>query len=212
MQVLFRFPLICLAFAVCLPAAKAQFLDSIRSALNQKPSPYFKIDSRNSFIADQSAKILGFKAGAEFANRLRIGSGYNLLTRHSPGLDEKITLQSAEYKAILKFSYLALYMDYVYYKTKRWEAAVSVQLGAGFSKYQYTAADGAKVQMNKKSVVLYELGIEGTYKVTKWFGIGLGTGMRIMLVNNNAIDKKFNSAIYILKFRIFPKEVYRLIF
>ena len=190
------------------------FIDSIQAGLKKTPKFIFKFDTRNSFIANQSARIFGWKIGVEFGNTLRIGGGFYTLVKHSSALDKTIfdangtdTLATAK----LMFNYIAYFVDYIFYKKKKWEFSIPLQIGIGRSRYEYTGQDGSLIRLARKTVLLYEPAITGHYKVTKWFGIGMGAGFRIMLINNKALDRKFNSPIYILKIKIFLGDIYRAI-
>lgn len=189
------------------------FIDSIQAGLKKTPKFIFKFDTRNSFIANQSARIFGWKVGAEFGNTLRIGGGFYVLVKHSPALDKIIYNDANEVidTATLKFYYIAYFVDYIFYKRKKWEFSIPLQIGIGSSRYKYTDQNNSLIQLARKTVLLYEPAITGHYKITKWFGVGMGAGYRIMLINNKALDKKFNSAIYILKIKIFLGDIYRAI-
>ena len=129
------------------------------------------------------------------------------MTKYGSGLDKIIDGDTAT----LKFNYIAYFVEYVFYKRRRWEFSIPLQIGIGSSRYEYTDQNSSLIQLDRKTVVLYEPAITGHYKITKWFGVGMGAGFRIMLVNNKALDKKFNSPIYILKAKIFLGDIYRAI-
>jgi len=201
--------LILVGFTVC----KAQFIDSIYSVMKTKPKIIFRFDSRNSFIDNSRAKIFGWKVGVEFDKRIRIGGGFsNLVDRHDPSLD-KVIYESNGLDtfriATLRFSYISYFIDYIFLNTRRWEFSVPIQLGFGGSRYKYRD-ENAKLQIhNAKSVLLFEPALSVQYKITKWIGLGTGAGYRLMLLNNKAIEKKFNSPIYIFKFKIFFGGVFQ---
>ena len=187
--------------------ASSQFLDSIRLSLKKNPKFLFKFDTRNSFIANQSARIFGWNVGVEFGKTLRIGGGFHTLIKHGSALDKIIDGDTA----ILKFNYFAYFIDYVFYKRKKWEFSIPLQIGIGSSRYEFTDQNSSLIKLERKIVVLYEPAITGHYKITKWFGVGMGAGFRIMIVNNKALDKKFNSPIYILNVKIFLGDIYKAI-
>lgn len=193
--------------------SKAQVVDTIHTAMKTKPKIIFRFDSRNSFIDNSRAKIFGWKIGVEFNNLIRIGGGFSsLVSNHNPSLDKVIyeenlidTFRIAE----LQFDYICYFIDYIFFSTRRWEFSVPVQIGIGGSKYEYMD-ENSKLQVhNAKSVIMFEPAISIQYKITKWFGLGAGAGYRLMLINNRAIDKKFNSPIYIFKFKVFLGDIVR---
>jgi hypothetical protein len=193
--------------------AKCQFLDSIRVALQTKPKFLFKFDSRNSFVSNQSARIFGWKIGADFNGKFRIGGGLSSLSaNHSPLLDRVVFAANNKdtiYIAKLSFNYVSYFVDYVFFANKKWEFSIPVQIGIGSSYYSYTADSLGEQQIDRGGIILYEPAITGQYKLTKWFGLGFGAGFRLMLVNNKAIDNKFNSPIYIFKAKVFLAELLR---
>jgi len=148
----------------------------------------------------------------EFNERFRIGGGFsNLSKNHSPFLDRNINDGDSVYLAKLKFNYIAYFVEYVFYNRKKWEFSVPIQLGIGSSKYQYTDKDGNEKDVDKNVIILYEPAITGQFKITRWFGVGVGAGFRIMLLNNKAIEEGFNSPIYIFKLKVFFGEIYKAV-
>jgi len=149
----------------------------------------------------------------EFGDKFRVGGGFNqLVTRHHPSLDRVIYVPNGTdtmHIAKLKFYYMAYFIDYVFYSNGKWEFSIPMQFGIGSSKYQYKDLTGHTIQIDKKPIILYEPAVTGQFKITKWFGVGMGAGFRIMLLNNKAVDEKFNSFIYILKLKVFFEEIYR---
>ena len=208
-----RFLICILIFAGLLSVqpVKSQFLDDIRAALKTKPKFLFKFDSRNSFVSNQRARIFGWKIGADFNGKFRIGGGFNSLSgRHSPFFDRVVFAANNKdtlYVARLSFNYISYFVDYVFFANKKWEFSIPIQMGIGSSYYSYTADSIGEQQIDRGGIILYEPAITGQYKFTKWFGLGFGAGFRLMLVNNKAIDNKFNSPIYIFKAKVFLAEI-----
>ncbi len=67
-------------FSVCCNLGSyAHFFDSIRTSLKHKPRFDAKIDSRNGFVSENVARIIGLKIGLDFNETFKIGAGYNLL-------------------------------------------------------------------------------------------------------------------------------------
>ncbi len=85
-------------------------------------------------------------------------------------------------------------------------------MGIGLSQYDYRDEDGKKHTIGQSGILLYEPALSGQYKITRWFGLGMGAGFRIMLINNKGISSRFNSPIYIFKIKVFFGEIYRSIF
>ncbi|MBI2967449.1 MAG: hypothetical protein HYY40_06520 [Bacteroidetes bacterium] len=172
------------------------------TALRQKPKITVNLDTRNAFITNGRVKFTGIKAGLDFGKTIKFGAGYHFL-------------QTPIYRDTLQFrvAYVALYGEYIFLKSKRWEFSLPVQLGAGNSSYEYTDnTTGLKNRINEKMIVLYEPALAAQYKFFKWLGFGMGMGYRIMLVNNKAIDEKMTSPIYVFHLKVFPGVIIRGIF
>src|SRR5687767_4963433 len=113
-------------------------MDSLSDVFKHKYSVDARFESRYSFIDHQVINVTGLRLGVAFQRKLRIGGGISWLrsevtnnlnsTKASDGND---TL--AKY---LKFVYLCYYMDFVFYKNKRWQLSVPIQLGTGVSWFQ----------------------------------------------------------------------------
>jgi hypothetical protein len=190
----------------------AQLIDSIAKHFEVKPKFSARFDSRNSFIASQNARIIGVKIGWEYNNAIKIGIGYNRLESKiskpkyffNNEFNSYDTLQS-----FLKFEYLTPYFEYVFFKTKRWEHAIPVQIGIGNSRYEYVDLKGIVHYENYRPVVLYEPAMTTQYKIFPWIGIGAGVGYRLILVGNRQINKNLNSPIYIFRVMVFLGDLYK---
>lgn len=195
------------------PGAEAQVMDTLRASIARKARFTFKLDTRNSFITNRRAEIFGVKLGVEFDRKLRIGGGVHWLTSKlhkrtyltsSAGLPDSVD-------ARLSFRYFAYYIEYVFYKTNRWELSIPFQLGLGDSRYRYDY-EGNSFVTGRKMVVIYEPGISTQYKVLRWLGAGADVGLRVMVVNNKAIKENFNSPMYAFKVLIWYDELYKMAF
>jgi len=177
--------------------------DSLKQVFKNVPSPTIKIDTRNSFITGQSARVYGVKIGLSYGKRLSFGLGYNWL--HSE-IEEQIALPTGTVTGLIKLKYIAPFIDYSFYKKGKWEANVPVQIGFGRSFIQVKEKTGNS-NLAWQSVVLYEPTMTIEYKVLNLFGLGGGIGYRIMLKNNELIDQQFSSPVYVLRFRVIFDEL-----
>lgn len=171
------------------------------------------MDSRNSFITNSRAEISGIKLGVEFGKKLRVGGGYHWLSS-SLYKDREIrsitgVMDTAE--ARLQLRYFAYYIEYVYYKTKRWELSIPFQLGVGDTRYTYSF-EGKKYVENPRVVMIYEPSISMQYKFFRWLGAGADVGARVMFVNNKAIKQNLNSPTYAFKLLIWYDELFKMAF
>lgn len=192
--------------------SRAQFVDSISDAILSKPKLSIRLDNRFSFTASTPSKIVAFKVGAEFKDKFRVGGGYNLLNStltkpvyiNENNVDTSLT-------SYLKMSYMSYFIEYVFYRDKRWEFSIPLQIGVGNTHYEYNYG-GFKFRNNWSVIVNYEASVSGHYRIIKWFGIGAGFGYQLMLKDNPAIEENFNTPIYVIKFKIFLGDIYRSVF
>lgn len=191
---------------------KAQLKDSLAKHFNVKPKFSARLDSRNSFVATQNARIFGIKIGWEYNDAIKLGIGYNRLDSKISKPRYEINNETSGFdtlESVLKFEYLSPFFEYVFFKTKRWEHAIPVQIGIGNSRYEYIDKSGIVHYENYRPVVLYEPAMTTQYKIFPWIGIGAGVGYRLMLVGNRQINDNFNSPIYILRLKVFLGDFYR---
>lgn len=199
---------------VCCVTIKAQFLDTLHDVFNHKSSIDARFESRNSFIDNQIISISGLRLGVAFQRKMRVGGGVNWLksdfhedfyTQNESGKIDTITKH-------LKLVYLSYYVDFVFYKTKRWQLSVPIQAGTGFSWWQ----DKKQYYMNspekKYFLFLYEPGITAQFKVLRWFGLGADVAYRFTLKNNKKIGEHLNSPTYSFKVLVWFDQLYYELF
>ena len=118
--------------------AKAQFMDTLHDVINRKSSIDARIESRNSFINNRIISITGVRLGIAFQRKLRIGGGISWLKsdfkRNFYSLNENGKTDTVVKH--LKLAYIDYYIDFVFYKTKRWQLSVPIQAGTGFAWWQ----------------------------------------------------------------------------
>lgn len=194
--------------------ANAQMADSLQQWFSKRPRLAFFFDSRNSFISDRRASIWGVKLGAEFGGKLTFGAGYN---QHTNNLTKTIFTPNAiggidETTAELRFAYVSFFARYMYYQSEHWKFSVTpVQIGIGRSRYDYDY-NGLSYRVDKRTVLVYEMGISASYKIFRWLGVGADLGLRLMLRNNKAIPENFNSPIYSFYGIIYWGELFKIAF
>lgn len=193
--------------------ARGQVMDSLRAGIDRKASFIFKLDTRNSFISNRRGEIFGIKLGVEFDKKLRVGGGVHWLT--SPLTSDRIVTSSTgaplTIPAYLQLRYLAYYVEYVYFKTKRWELSIPFQFGVGDTRYKYDHGGRPHID-SKKIIAIYEPGVSTQFKIFRWLGVGADIGLRVMVINNKAIKENFNSPTYAFKLLIWYDELYKMAF
>lgn len=198
--------IILLTSCVDMKAQTINLSDSLYHVFHNKPTPSFKVDTRNSFITGNHAKVYGIKAGLNFRKTLTVGIGYNFI---GTSLTEEIIVGREVYYAQIKMRYIAPFIEYSFYKKGPWEAMVPVQFGIGSSFIQHEV-NGERHNIRKDNVLLYEPGMSVEYKIFNILGVGGGIGYRIMLKNNKEINQQFTSPVYVIRIRLIFDEVLRL--
>ena len=200
--------LLALLLSVCTDV-KAQFLDSIKTSFSHTPRPDLKIDSRNSFITQYYAQIMGVKAGLNFNNTVKLGVGYNWLA--SRITREKTIInangESEKVDALLKFAYFSPYMEYTFFRNRKWDISIPVLIGLGWSYYRYHNVLANPIKIDQSFTLLYEPYMTAHYQVIKWVAVGAGVGYRLVLVGNKDLGENFNSPIYVIKIKLLLGEI-----
>lgn len=193
-------------------ALPEDFEKVILNSLKTKPKLFFKFDSRNSFISSQKAFINGFKIGLDYNNVMRIGGGIAYLQGDILKDYKNIYYPGSTTVARLHFNYFNSFAEYVFFKNKKWQFTIPVQIGFGSSYFEYIDFTKKKIKLDERPVFLYEPSITGQYKFFSWLGCGGGIGYRLMLINNRSIKQKFTSPIYELGLRFFFRDLYKSLF
>ena len=184
------------------------FFKDISSAIKEKPKITFRFDSRNSFISNERAQISSVKIGLDYQKKIRLGLSFSFLRtvfKINREVFENDIKQTVSTK--LHLEYLSVFADYVFYKNKKWEFNLPIQLGGGYNYLKYSL-NNEKHIIDKSFIIIYEANINGMYKLIKGIGVGAGTGYRIMLLGNPKIKKHFTSPIYVFRVKIFPFDFF----
>jgi len=179
----------------------AQLFDSIQSSFNYKPKVLLKFDTRNSFISNQYAKTHGIKIGLSYNNTVKYGVGYNWM----PKRPVESNISSSD-TIDLQFGYAVGFFEYNFYKSKRWNAEIPVQLGIGKARYHDFVKFGTTAET---WMFIYEPAMTIEYKFLRYFGIGGGVGFRLVIKSNQQIRESFTAPEYIFRFKIYFGDIYK---
>lgn len=182
-----------------------EFEKEIKNLLQEKPKLEFKLDSRNSFISSSNVRVFGLKVGLIHLNKLSYGIGYNFLQSNIKVLNYKSELGLVDVN--LFYRYWSPYIDYVFYEDSKWQLSIPIQLGFGTTFYRSKTNDNRKLA--QEFVMSYEPAITFQYRVLEYFSLGAGIGYRVMLVDNKNIEERFNSPVYLLKFKFYFQDFYK---
>lgn len=175
----------------------AQMFDSIQDSFRYKPKVFFKLDARNAFVTNSFTKMNGVKIGLSFKNTTRVGIGYSWMKQFELKDSTDVNVQ---------FGYVAPFIEYNFYKSKRWNGEIPVQLGIGKSRYKNVET---KTVYYSAWMIVYEPAMTFEYRFLKYFGVGAGAGYRFVIKMNKEIKEKFASPIYILRFKIYFGDIYK---
>lgn len=191
----------------------SQFEENIKVSLKENPSPFIKLDSKNSIISNWGARISSIKTGLEFNHTLCFGMGYEWLASDIyrseivyAGNQTEVTV-----KKKLEMNYISLFTEYNYYNYKKWQFYVPISVGIGESHYKYRF-DEIEYNENNTLILLYETEMIAEYRIIKYVGVGLGVGYRLLLKGKSDMNENFTSPIYILKLKIYFSDIYKDIF
>ena len=198
----------------CCVVINAQFLDTLHDVFNHKSSIDARFESRNSFINNQLISISGLRLGVAFQRKLRVGGGVNWLKSN---FNEDFIVNNQLGEAVvqtkhLKLVYISYYIDFVFYKTKRWQLSVPIQAGTGLSWWQKNKAYSFNSSEKKNFLFLYEPGITAQFKALRWFGLGADVAYRFTLKNNKKIGEHLNSPTYSFKILVWFDQLYYVLF
>ncbi len=190
--------------------AKAQFLDSLNVVFKSKSIIDARLESRYSFIRNSIISVTGIRLGVAYKRKLRIGGGVSWLkTDRSYSFYDRNSLGDLiETKKYLKFAYLCYYIDFVYYRTKRWQLSVPIQAGTGLAWFQKEKAYALTNGDRKSFLLLYEPGITIQFKILRYIGVGGDAAFRFVLNREKKIGEQLNSPTFSIKLLVWPDQLY----
>lgn len=189
---------------------RAQFLDSLHQIFNSSSSIDARLESRWSFIRNEVITVTGVRLGVAYHRKLRIGGGISWLQTNRTELFTQTNAlgNSEEVNKYLKFGYLCYYIDFVYYRTKRWQLSVPIQLGTGMSWFQKEPQYHTQIKDKKYFLLLYEPGITMQFKIFRWFGLGGDFAFRFVMRNQKKIGEQLNSPTLSGKILFWPDQLF----
>lgn len=205
----FLFSLLLILAAVNGYAQKQEYRlsDSLIWAFEQEPRVIGRLSTRNAFITGRPVRTYELKGGLNFGNRVSVGIGYHWL-RH--GDTYAFTYEDgAQDVREIRMHYIAGFFEYAFIVRKNWEITLPFVIGIGNSREYIVHEVGRSDALNRAGVVLYEPGIVAEYHFLKYFAVGGGLGLRLMLKNNRRIDQQFTAPIWEMRLRIKLGDLWR---
>ena len=179
--------------------SQAQFFDSIQTSLNHKPRLDFKLESRNSFFANEWAMISGARVGLDYNQTFKLGVGYSWLRKE---IQHTITISDQPTNADYFFHYGVAYAEYTFYNVKPFSMSIYASLGGGRSWDSYIDVNGNRQIANSAFVLVYEPYMTGMVDVLKYFAVGAGMGFRLVATGSEFSRSKLNTLIYVFKLQV----------
>jgi hypothetical protein len=179
---------------------KAQYMDSLDALLRGKYSLDLRLESRNSFIEDQLVSRNGFRIGASFKRKLRLGVGLSWLntpvisTLYPPVIENDTIVHNL----YVKLAYVCYYADVVFHKTKRWQLSIPLQFGTGMEWLEDPLLPSDQRSQKQHFLLLYEPGITIQYKFFKWFGAGADITY-LFILNKSQTTGRLSSQTFTFK-------------
>lgn len=174
-------------------------MDTLRTAFNGHKSLDIGIDSRNSFVDHNRVGVESVKLGVDFGKKISIGLGYSWLNSNTPvynvfSFHDKDLQKDTVVTRRLSFNYVRLYVNYIYYKSRRWEFSIPLQVGVGKLGYKYNYK-GVSQKIDEGFCFLYEPEVDVKFKIFRWLGAEADVGYRFLFKDNRFIKNTFNSPL-----------------
>ena len=182
----------------------AQFFDTIQTSLQYKPRLEFKLESRNSFFANEWAIISGVRVGLDFHKTFKVGMGYNWLRKE---IQHPITISDKQVNADYFFHYGVFYGEYTFYQVKPFSMSIYASVGGGRSWDRYIDVNGERQTANSSFILVYEPYMTGMVDVLKYFSVGGGMGFRLVATGSEFSRSRLNTLIYVFKLQVKVAEL-----
>jgi hypothetical protein len=184
-------------------------MDSLPYVIKQKQSIDARLETRFGAIGDEITRISGARLGISFNKKLRLGGGISWLkTNVTRTVDPYITDGKTSTQKYLRLGYICYYMDFVFYRSKRWTLSVPLQAGPGLAWYQPGTTYKFGVKEPKYFFLLYEPGITVNFKIFKWFGLGNDVAYRFVLKNNEKMKEHLRTPTYAFKILFWVDQLF----
>lgn len=201
--------LLVILFIVFFQFVNGQIFDSLKVAFQKKPGIDVGLETRNSFLLNDTVKFRGIKLGVSFGKKIKIGLSYNWLKSNIYNQVSYFYDSSRDTtKGYFKMAYLSIYTKIVYHKNKRWEYSTPLQFGYGSSWIQQSSKLSFKNQQFKKNMIVYEPTVSVQFKLFKWLGIAGNIGYRFVWHKDEKIINHLNGPIYVLNINFMLEQLF----
>ncbi|MEZ4722632.1 MAG: hypothetical protein R2813_12225 [Flavobacteriales bacterium] len=186
------------------PKPKEKFISNI----------LFQFDNRNEKYYDTKARMNGVRIGVAFYRRFRTGFGFysnnNFYRMDAPNLPMN------QY-AVARLNYNTWFTELAFYRSFRWELSGTYSLGKGTIRYntfdQSTSIPELVSVDTLTNIRIHDFGVNAQFKIFPWFGLGVGTGYRTLLLPAYPeLQGPFSDPYFDFKIKVFLGYAYRSIF
>lgn len=185
--------------AVLLPLCSIAQND-FTASLKTKRTAYFTWDSKITFISNEYAQVKSVKLGFDFGGKTKFGIGYNW---YKGDIVRRLGNPGAQVNGNLKFRYLSIFTEYVYFLNHKWEATIPAQAGMGFMQYNKEFTHD-KISGAGGFFLTYEPASTLVYRFLRYFGAGLGIGYRLVLLGgSNPLKENFQSPVIMVRTKVY---------
>ncbi len=176
------------------PADSGQY--AVTSRWQRPQFNVYPLDYRSTFLRQSPVLALGGAAGFKFQGRHLVTLGYYWLSQQK---NREITNQTSGLQHTLtdgvKLSYLNLAYTWSFIRSKHWEVGLPVEVGYGFSREAIDNEAGRTLHTYNTHFLPLQLGITGDWKLTRWAGLNVAVGYRMIPVKTS--DRAdFNGVYY----------------
>lgn len=170
----------------------------LSESMHHKPDLVLGIDSRNAFISNRQARMLGARAGVSFNDFLRFGiSGYGM----TGNVSQRFLFSENEIEDLkVRFWYLAAFTEMVWLKNEKWELSSPFQIGSGKAGFP-------KRPEAYLPVLITEMSAMGQFKIIPEVGIGGGLGWRQVFFQPASMALNLSGPLYQIKVQVFTSAL-----
>lgn len=189
---------------LCMPFMQTHAQNDFSESFKTKRTFYFTWDSKITFISNEYAQVKSVKLGFDFGGKTKFGVGYNW---YKGDIVRGLGEPGKQVHANLKFRYVSIFTEYVYFLNDKWEATIPAQAGIGFMQYNKEFTND-KVPGAGGFFMTYEPASTLVFRFLRYFGAGLGIGYRlVLLTGNNPLKENFQSPVIMVRTKVYFDRV-----
>ncbi len=167
-------------------------IDSIRIALRTKPFITGALDGRNSFVSADPVSIFG----------LRYGYDWGKVAAHTGIYGSKYIEFTGNDSMLYRFRYISSTFEYKLYRSYRYSFLCFGQVGVGGTSVKSKINPIGSPDI--KPMIPLELGMYGSVRMLRYFGLAAGLGTRLALLKGG---NRFSGPIYTFGITYFPSAM-----